>query len=400
MDYTKIPLEFKKEYKELNRKIKSIRNSEFKKIKWQSFFLWSKYQLGTVLRDYECYCVYRILTTPNKKIVLCWARQLGKSITLGMFCLWATWFNMFPATIENITTAYLMSRDDDTAKELLGKIRGIVKKGNIWMAKILKGKPNFTENYFSSKIIPPDNEHQITFSNGSFIKSVPPTDTVLGKSASIFCQDEDAKLKIRPPLNDYKLHYEVVEPTMSETNGIWIRSSTPNGETGDYYNIFDPYDKLSNNEFDRIWFNFEIYDDKVWLNKMRKKGKLAKEKGQMAYKLWQQEHMAMFTVTVDSFFELSDIEKGKDETTLELEWHKSHCSMGIDYGLKTARTVITIRTIVDKKCVQIYQRRFPPNFDINNLIDENFDDSIKKKKKRYDKQVDEKQRIANSFKFS
>ncbi len=373
MKYTKIPDEFKKEYEEKFKK-KSLSLDEIEK----DIVIWSYSMLGIKLRPYQAWCIHNIINSKRKRIALCWARQLGKSIALGVFAFWATFYNRYPATVENITTCYIMSRDDETAKELLEKIRGIIKMGDRNLEKKKK-----VRKYFTSKYGKPDNQHQITWShNSSFIKSVPPTDTVVGKSASIFIVDEAAKLKVISPYTDKRLYYEVVEPTTSETGGFLILSSTPNGATGLFYDLFDPEDGFQDHDFERIWFPYTINDTPEYIDFVEDKRKKMERTGEL--KLWQQEYKAMFTITQDSFFEISDIEKGIDEDLAPIyEYKKGKCVMAIDYGMNPSRTVITIKTEIDGKFTTINQIRFEADFDENYLMDETCENSVPNLCKRY-----------------
>jgi len=372
LEYTKIPDWFRKEY---NAKflIKEIKIAEIEK----DITTWAYFMIGIKLRVYQSWCIYNILSAKNKRIALCWARQLGKSIALGVFSFWATFYNKYPATVEKITTCYIMSRDDDTAKELLLKIRGLIKLGDRTVNQMKKVK-----KYFSMHYGKPDNQHQITWKNGSFIKSVPPTDTVIGKSASIFMVDEASKLKVLAPYTDKKLFYEIVEPTTSETNGFLIMSSTPNGATGLFYDLFDPDEIHETHEFKRIWFDYSVNREKEYLDFVENKKRNMETRGEL--KLWQQEYAAMFTVTQSSFFEVDDIMNGIEANlSKKYEWKESDCSLGVDYGMNPSRTVITVKTAIDGKITTINQIRFAADFDENNLMDESFENSFQNLRKRY-----------------
>lgn len=373
MKYTEIPKEFKRKWeKKFESNKQTLKEIESDIVKWAYFML------GVKLRLHQAWCIDRIINSKDKRIALCWARQLGKSIALGVFSFWATFYNKYPATVEKITTCYIMSRDDETAKELLEKIRGIIQMGDRQIYKLKKVK-----HYFTSKYGKPDNQHQITWRhNHSFIKSVPPTDTVVGKSASIFIVDEAAKLKVLSPYTDKRLYYEVIEPTTSETNGFLILSSTPNGATGLFYDVFDPDEMNDEHTFERIWFPYKIRKVQEYANFVEDKKKDMEQTGEL--KLWQQEYMAMFTVTQNSFFDIKDIENSIDEDrTIIYEWKKSKCTMGIDYGMNPSRTVITIKTNIDEKLTTLNQIRFPAEFDENSLMDDTKENSIPSLLKRY-----------------
>jgi hypothetical protein len=371
MEFTKIPDWFKEEYdKKFLKKTLTLKEIE------QDIVTWAYFMLGVKLRDYQAWCIHNIINSKTKRIALCWARQVGKSISLGIFAFWATFYNKYPATVENITTCFIMSRDDDTARELVEKIRGIIKMGDLRVFRLKK-----IENYFSQHFDKPSNQHQITWENRCFIKATAPTDTIIGKSASIFLGDEAAKWKVLSPYDDVKIYYEVIEPTTSETGGFLILSSTPNGCKGLFHSIFDPEDSQDTHEYERIWFNYAINDDPDY-NKFVENRKTTMEKrGEL--KLWQQEYGAQFTVTQSSFFDIADIEGGVNETLTCHYSYAQDCSMGIDYGMNPSRTVITIKSDINGKFTTINQIRFPAIFDENLLMDKDFDNSIINLMKRY-----------------
>lgn len=375
MKFTKIPDWFRKEFEE------KLKNPDMNNIE-DDIFRWAYHFLGVKIRIFQAWCIHNILISKTKRVALCWARQLGKSIALGIFCFWATFYNKYPATIESITTCYIMSRDDEVAIELLEKVRGLIFMGDRKVYETFKQRKYFTQHFGK-----PDNQHQITWKhNRCFIKSIPPTDTAIGKSASIFIVDEIGKLKVQSPYTDKRLYYEVIEPTTSETGGFLIISSTPNGCANVFYDLFDPDEKIANetgmeNEFERIWLDHTIRPDPAYQAFVEKKRKQMEATGEL--KLWQQEYGALFTVTKNSFFEPKDIDEGVDNSLTELYDYKLPCSAGIDYGMNPSRTVITIKALIDGKAVTIKQIRFPGDFDENLLMDSNYENGWINLRKRY-----------------
>lgn len=380
MPYTKIPPYFRKRYLSLidthaDKKPKDYYDYQLNKPDWESFFLFMWKRLDTVPRDYQCYAVHRFLTSKSKRVALCWARQMGKSIGLGGFSLWTAWYNLFPATVEKLTIWYLVSRDDETAVELLQKMRGLLYKGDNLMG----------DKFFTSKLSGLNNTHQITFYNRCFIKSVPPTQQVLGKSGNIII-DEFAKLKLVAPLNDKRFLYEVAEPITSQTNGLLIISSTPDGIGNEFYTIFDPENKVKKHTYDRIWFDYSMCKDRSYQKFVKDKKKEMEQTGNI--KIWQQEYQAIFTVTSEQFFDPEVIESCTDKT-LSIEYESSdECTMAIDYGMKHSRTVITITAAKQNNRGEYEIRllnliRYPPNHDYNMLLDNSNENSIPSLCKRY-----------------
>ncbi|KKN51123.1 hypothetical protein LCGC14_0625870 [marine sediment metagenome] len=375
MKYTEIPEDFKIEYQ---KKFIGRCNREINELAIADPTIFAYYFLDIKLRIHQAYALHKIITSKTKRIALCWARQLGKSIGLGVFLIWAVWFNKYPSTVANITTAYIISTNDEASVELLSKIRDIFYQADVHMGKVTAGTKAHTENYFDKHMKEPNNTHQITVDSGSFMKSVPPTNKVLGKSAAIMIIDEAANLDAEDPDKFFK---KVVVPTTAETGGFIILSSTPEGVSGFFYDNFDPDDKFKEHEYERLWFSHDIYKDKTYQAHVRNEKHKAEREGKI--KTWQQQYEAKFTVTEESFFDLKDIEEGVKDTPEYYEWNKTACAVGYDFGMKFSRTVITIRTMIGQEIIELFQYRSPPNFDINHLVNPEWEHSIQNLKNRY-----------------
>ena len=374
-NYTKIPQEFKEDY---HAKFTNIDKSQIPKLAEEDPVIFAYYFLGKKLRLHQAYIIDRILHSDKNRIAMCLSRQLGKSIMFAVFSIWASWYNKFPATISNLTNIYIISRDDEASMELLEKIRSVLHDGDAQMIKYY-GKDDF----FTGSLKEPNNTHQITFLNNCPIKSIPPTEKILGKSASIVFIDEAHNLNCEDP---DKFFNKAVVPTTAETGGMIILSSTPNGIVGFFYEAIDPEGKKENNPYDSIWFDYKVWNDGT--EKCRHYQEFVEsEKQRMGaegkIKLFQQEYEALFTVTETAFFEHKDVEDALDDTPQRYEWKETPCSLGIDYGLKTSRTVLTIRTMIMGQIIQLFQYRCSAGMDTNFLISEDWEHSIQNLKKRY-----------------
>jgi hypothetical protein len=238
-------------------------------------------------------------------------------------------------------------------------------------------------DFFSSSMKEPNNTHQITFLNGCFIKSIPPTGAVLGKSASIVVIDEAHRLSCDDP---DKFFNQFVVPTTAETGGLIILSSSPEGITGFFYEAIDPDNKNQVELYERMWFSHEIWDDdsiecKRYQSFVQAEKVRLSQEGKL--KVWQQEYQALFTVTTTAFFDHADVDSAVKDTPSLYEWKDTPCSLGIDYGLKTSRTVLTIRAMIKDEIIQIFQYRCPANFDTNQLVSPEWEHSIQNLKRRY-----------------
>ena len=376
-NYTQIPEEFKNEYAS---KFDGLSSEEIETEAKDDPVIFAYYYLGKKLRLHQAYIIKRMLESISEgktRIAMCLARQLGKSIGLALFLIWAGWYNKFPATIAKITSIYIISRDEGASIELLDKIRGVLNDGDKNM-----GQYGF-DRFFTGSLKEPNNLHQITLLNNCFIKSIPPTGQVLGKSASIMVIDEAHRLSCEEP---DKFFNQFVVPTTAETGGIIILSSSPEGIVGFFYDAIDPDNKNEKNPYERIWFSHEIFNDgspesikyKAFVEEERIR---LTQSGMLKY--WQQEYQALFTVTQSSFFDLKDIEDGIKDTPKLYEYKESPCSLGYDYGIKTSRTVITVRTMIKGEIIQIFQYQCSADFDTNNLINPEWEHSIQRLKSRY-----------------
>lgn len=380
-NYTKIPDWFREEYK---KKFLPLSDKEIQKQSETDPVIFAFYYLGQKLRLHQAYIIHKILTAKPKtkylgvRIAMCVARQLGKSIGFVCFSVWACWYNKYPVTMFKQTIIYLTSRDDPAAEDVIKKIRKVLEMGNNHMTKYGE------TNYFTGSLKQPNNNHEITFLNDAYIGSFPPTLTSLGKSASWFFIDEAHRLNCTD--TDPDTFFDTASSMVAETGGGIVLSSSPEGITGFFYKAIDPEKQNLNNEYESLWWSHEIWDEdtpeckahKAYVESERIR---LTEAGRI--KVWQQEHLALFTVTETSFFDNQDIENATENTPEYYEWHYSPCSVGYDYGLTKSRTVITVRTVWQNRILQLFQYRCPAGFDINNLTNPEWEHSIQRLKLRY-----------------
>ncbi len=382
-NYTKIPKEFREEYE---KKFEDIDKDKIPELAEQDPVIFAYYFLGKKVRLHQAFVLDKIIKAKNRgdeigqRIAVCWARQLGKSISLGVFVIWACWYNKYPVTISEITVIYLTSKEDEAAIELLEKIRLILYDGNRHMMKYTED-----ELYFTGSLKEPNNTHQITFLNNSFVKSIPPTMKAVGKSASWFIIDEAHRLRCVDMAPD--TFFALASIMVAETGGGIILSSTSQGIIGFFYHAIDPEGTNEENQYEHFWFSHTIWDDgsKACIRyqayveseriRMTKEGK---------FKLWQQEFLSLFTVTQESFFEHKDIDDAIKDTPQKYEHRDIPCSAGYDYGMNNSRTVITIRTKINGNIIQLFQFRGEAGFDNNLLHDPEWEHSIQRLKRRYD----------------
>lgn len=376
--YTEIPTEFKEGYV---KKFLDIDLNNVAKLSEEDPVIFGYYYLGKKVRLHQAYLMAKFvegMKSGRLRLAACMARQLGKTIACGILIVWLCWYNKWAVTIANLTIIYVVSRDDETAVELLEKVRFMLYEGDRNMNKYFDGK------FFTGSLREPNNTHQITFLNGCFIKSIPPTKKALGKSASLLFIDEAHRLNCLDLDSD--TFFDYASAMVAETGGGIVLSSSPEGVIGFFHRAIDPDSTNPRNEYDKMWFPHSAWDDGS-IECLRYQSFVESEKQRLSmagrYKFWQQEYEALFTVTETSFFELKDIEDAIKDTPQMYEWKDTPCSLGIDYGLKTSRTVLTIRSVIKDEIIQLFQYRCPADFDINHLTDLDWEHSIHKLKGRY-----------------
>ncbi len=378
-NFTKIPKEFRDSYKE---KFELKDNEEIKKQSEEDPVIFGWSHIGKKVRLHQAYIMHKFVQAMKLgriRMAMCLARQLGKTIGACILLLWLCWYNKMPATIANVTIWYVVSRDDDTAKEFLGKIRMLLYEGDKHMSKFLD-----TDNYFIGSIKEPNNTEQITFLNNCFLKSVPPTKKILGKSGNLWIDEAHRLNCMDLTPEDF---FDLASAITAETRGAIVLSSSPEGIVGFFHRAIDPDDQYPDNEYESIWWDHTIWDEDTKECRAYKEHIQSEEKRLIAagrYKMFQQEHGALFTVTETAFFEHIDIDDNLEDVPNMYEYRDSPCCLGIDYGRKNARTVLTVRAEVNGKPRQIFQYRSPADFDTAELRNPKFEHSIQRIKQRYD----------------
>lgn len=382
MNYTEIPQEFRKQYK---NKFLNLDRNKIPELAEQDPVIFAYFYLGQKMRLHQAYIIHKLLTAKPKtemigeRIAMCVSRQLGKSIGFCIFAIWACWYNKRPVTMFKTTTIYVTSRDDPAAEDVVKKIRKILQIGDLQMEKFSGSK-----DFFTGSLKEPNNRHEITFLNDSYIASFPPTLTSLGKSASWFFVDEAHRLNCTE--TDPDTFFDAASSMVAETGGGICLSSSPQGTLGFFYKAIDPEKQNPSNEYESLWWSHEVWDDgteeclqhKAYVESERIR---LTEAGRFRY--WQQEHMSLFVVTESSFFEHQDIENSIKDTPQIYEWHETPCSLGIDYGMTISRTVLTIRAEIKGEITQLFQYRCESGFDINKLLSPEWEHSIQNLKRRY-----------------
>jgi len=301
-----------------------------------------------------------------KRIICVTSRQIGKTTAVGAFGLKASLFNLFPSGIDKKTHIGIISATEEQAIRLLDEIKKMIDMADTHIEQITKDEENPERyvKYFSKMIDQKEtnNKTTITFTNGCDIKSLPPTTKIKGFYFSYVFVDEGAFIE------DNDLFFNYIEPTVSATNGAIVITTTPNGLQGWIYDLFDPEDKREQNEWTRLWFNYKIIKDKVYQDRMEQKKNEWMEIGKE--KNWYQEYEALFTSQVSAFIPADRIDAIINPELVRYDTYLSKpVDVGIDFGVVTSRTVVTMFAVDGKKSKMIYDYEYKTDEDKNLVQD-------------------------------
>jgi len=334
----------------------------------ESITYFSHHFLGITPYTYQYYLFQRMLK--KRRVICCKSRQIGISIAFAIFAIWSVFFNKFPSSIYKNTKVAIVSKSEKQSKKLLREILNILYTADGLIAQKTNGA---VKQYFMSKVLH-KNKSEIWLKSNCWIKCFPPTDAIRGESCDIVIVDEGAFV-------DDDVFTEAIEPTVSATGGRIYIGSTPKGQAGFFFELFDPFDVLSKHEYDRLWFNWHMCENRLQKKIIREKFENAKLSGNL--KSFDQEYNALFTVDQSSFFTDKMVESGIDpDATMEYFWKSSPCVIAIDYGMQDSATVITVKTKFNRKIRTLFQWG-KKDFDENLLLKPEFEHSIPTLMKRY-----------------
>lgn len=319
--------------------------------------IFANYMLGFVVREYQDVFFSAILG--NQRVVVVKGRQLGFSTCVALFAFWAAWFNKFPSGAEKNTKIGIISKEDDAAKKVLMQVRNMVYMGDSHMSSILKGRNDWTTHLFSGDLVEPNNSDTITFKNGSFIKSYPPTDKVRGNSFDVVFVDEAAFLRCEDPDTFF---FTVIEPTTVATGGRIVALSTPNGQSGFFFDLVDPFELKENHFYKRLNFPYSINSD-VSYNSF-----ILGQKQIMDVSDFEQEYNCNFNASKINFFIPEKVDGAVDDSVAQADYHGFDMVAGVDFGMTDSRTVISLATFKDGKIVVPKILRFSEKEDVNHVI--------------------------------
>ena len=328
--------------------------------------LFAHYMLGITPYRYQHLFLRRFqknFPRQSQRIMICKSRQIGISWGLAFLSIWFASTNQAESGPHKDTKVGIISKSDKQAIKLMALIQKLVFESPSGLGEMIQEGRRA-----------PLNKTEIHFEKG-FIKCFPPTRAAAGETFDLLILDEAAFV-------EDEILSEVLEPTVIAVDGKIILSSTPKGQKGYFYELFDPNDVKPKHEYKRFYFHWHMCENELMKKVIRTKEEHAKLTG--STKSFDQEYNALFTVDLCAFFEDKDIEKGINESlAIEYEYHKNPCAISIDYGINISRTCITVVTKVDGKIKLLFQFS-KTNLDDNLLMDSTWEHSIPRLKERYD----------------
>lgn len=316
-------------------------------------------QLGIVPRTWQM-MLFDKFDKGVKRIICATPRQVGKSTGIAVISLKSAIYNTYPDKVYGKTTIGIISSTEDQSKKLIDDIRNLMQKGDDRVYSLTSGKVKkfFTNMVDTTKT---NTTTTITLTNGCRIICLPPTKKARGYPFSLVFLDEAAFFE------DESIYYEIIEPTVRNTKGSIIITSTPNGQHGFFYELFDPFDFKDMHEYDRMWLHYTMIDDVDDIKELDKKRLFMEQIGRV--KEFEQEYEAKFTVDQSAFFDSEKVDEAVDTKMTERHsYNTDGCSIGVDFGMTSCHTVITVTTYVEGVIKLLYQYAFPLDSDDNLII--------------------------------
>jgi hypothetical protein len=302
--------------------------------------------------------VLRAVEGGDRRVVVCSSRQIGKSVLVAVLALWAAWFNLFPSGVGGDTKVGIVSRSDSQAKKLVREIRKLIRAGDSWCLSKFG-----VEKGISSGLVGGERStlFMLTFENGSSIQSFPPTDAIRGETLDWVFVDE---ARYVPD----EVFNEVIVPTVSSTDGGVFVTSTPAGVGGWFFDLFDPEDRFGDQGFCRFWFPWSVCE------RGAQRGFIEREKVRYermgAIRSFDQEYGALFTAAVNKFFDPVKVDEGVVEGWSYVGEWRGECCLGIDFGIKRCRTVLSVCGLDGGVVRLLYQFVYPEGSEDHSIVDD------------------------------
>ena len=325
-------------------------------------FLWAYHVCRVKPRDYQFKILDHMLK--YRSIAAVTSRQIGKSTSVAIFSFWAAYNNKFPSGTNKDTKIVIVSHTEDAAKKLLRDIDNLISRADETIASYTSHSKMFHRNYFNDRI-KKKTIFEIEFPKGS-IKIFPPTGKVRGNTADVLIIDEAAFLHAPDP--DYFFSSEAL-PLISTTSGKIFLFSTPNANSGFFYEIIRPTSDTPLHGWKRIWLPWTcVKVESILENIWERRHQMIEKGSERSFKV---EYEASFMSGQYTFFPTEIIDQCIDPNlTEEISWDQP-VTLGIDFGDVHSRTVVTV-THYDKledKIRVLWYKEFPAGYNNADLPD-------------------------------
>lgn len=213
------------------------------------------------------------LDSKQKRLLLVWGRQAGKSTTIAVRALYeAMWNDGILVIIVSITQRQ--------ARELFDKIKNFI---NISARKLPQLK--------LTEMISRSTRLELEFWNGSKIVSLPgKADTIRGYTAGVVIVDEASRVEEEV--------FIALTPMLATTHGTLILISTPHGVNNYFYRAYAKPE-----------MGFKTYHHPSASSPLIDRQTIEDEKENMTANEWAEEYLATFVDETDAFFPISLIDK-------------------------------------------------------------------------------------------
>lgn len=375
--YTQIPGEIVKERDELCTPLTLGISPSLKLAKqYTSYFMY--HQMGYKPYAWQ-HMLFKEIRAETQDVLVNTIRQAGKTFAIEVSAIQYAIYNLKPVPSKGYTIIGIASSSEAQQKKIIEDIRDIMDVGDTHLYEKSGGKlVKWFTSHLSRLQTDSNNRTELTFrervwdaktktrvATGKIIgkiKCVPATKSARGNTFSLLFMDEAAFF------DEEDFFDTVARPTLKKTEGKAVITTTPNGQKGWFYRVFDPYDEMEYNPFHRMWLHYEHIEDEHEYASVLKLQKDMYMQG--AEKKFQQEYEAKFTADNVAFFESDKVDMAKDDTLTAWDSYSKPTDMGIDIGFKSCPTVITISRLGDDGISRlVYDKIYQPEKDMNLLED-------------------------------
>jgi hypothetical protein len=331
------------------------------------------------------------------------SRQIGKSTTLAIFSLWASFFNKKPDKRFNSTQVLIVSRSFDQAKKLLREIKRTYQDGDRFMrityvdgdgVPIFDGKDRDGKKtgFFQSRLAKDDSNNATSINwrtydqdkDGEFIlagsnassgiRCYPPTDVVLGETFTIGMVDEAGHHSIE---DDW--WFDSLKKTGDANQALWVFTSTPWQPSGFFYEYCDVENKNSTDyiaklvaTIDTLKQDIDAGNEHAKLQYDGVKADIKRDEALGKIDSVRRGYYCEFVRGETTYFNPDSVGLMFKEELPMLETYSEPCDLGIDFGAqKTSKTTLTISRFDEEtgKVVRIWHKVYTVGTDTNLVQD-------------------------------